>query len=79
MMWRFCERKVALCMEELFKGSVIFAYMFFCITMLSYDIFTSFQKITLIYLTNLGMTYTGILGAKYSIILLIIIYCLIMI
>lgn len=72
MVMMLCKRKVVLFMEELFKGSVIFAYMFFCITMLSYDIFSSFQKITLIYLTNLGMTYTGILGAKYSVFLLII-------
>jgi len=59
-------------MTSLFAGSIIFVYLFSCITIINYGGFRDDQKISLIYLTNIGMTYTGIIGAKYSLILLVL-------
>lgn len=58
-------------MSSLFKGSIVFVYIFFCISIMNYDSFNGKQKISIIYLTNVGMVYTQFIGTKLSLALLI--------
>ena len=60
-------------MAAIFTGSIFFVYLFSCIAIINYGSFGYRQKISLIYVTNIGMVYTGLIGARYSLMLLVVI------
>ncbi|MGN0160269.1 MAG: hypothetical protein ACI4AQ_02645 [Lachnospiraceae bacterium] len=60
-------------MTTIFAGSLFFVYLFSCITIINYSGFNYQQKISLIYITNMGMVYIGLIGARYSLFLLMVI------
>lgn len=60
-------------MTTIFAGSIFFIYVFSCIAIINYSNFNFKQKISLIYITNIGMVYVGLIGAGYSLLLLIVI------